>query len=94
MASIFSIQIQYGGNSHYVLISSRMYNGNLQYRITVMNGELEKLIAGHNTIDVVNGKLVLDHCGGNKEVRDLKKQVVNALADYLNNKVPAEPHEQ
>ena len=94
MASIFSIEIRYGGNSYYVLISSRHLNGNLQYRITVMNGELEKLIAGHNTIDVVNGKLVLDDCGGNKEVRELKKQVINALADYLNNQVLANSYEQ
>ena len=87
MATIFSMQFFYQGDSHYVLISTKHPDGKPQYRITIMNGELEKLLTGSNVIHEINGKLLLDDCGGNQLKMELKKQIIKALAEYLNKEI-------
>lgn len=83
MASIISIEFSFRGNQHYVLISSRQSNEKLVYRITVMNGELERLISDCNIIEEVNGQLQYDDCNGNREKAALKNEIIDALAAYL-----------
>ena len=57
------------------------------YRITIMNGELEKFLSGYNTVNEVDGQLELDNCDGHYEKYVLKKQIVRELGKYLNKKV-------
>jgi hypothetical protein len=87
MASIVSIAFPFRGSFHSVLVSVKELNNQVQYRLTIMNGDLEKLLYGCNIINEVNGDLELDDCDGNLEKWELKKQIVTALSAHLNKKV-------
>ena len=89
MSSIISLEFPYNGNQHYVLISCKQLSEKIQYRIRLMDGDLEKLITDCDTIEEDHGTLVLDDCDGNKEKSALKKSITAALADYLHKDVIA-----
>ena len=91
MASIMSIAFNFKEGFHYVLVSVKELNDRIQYRLTIMNGELEKLLYDCNIINEVDGQLELDNCYGNLEKWKLKKQIVTALSEYLNKKVIEHP---
>ena len=91
MASIVSIAFKFKESFHYVLVSVKELNDKIQYRLTIMNGDLEKLLYDCNTINEVNGQLELDDCGGNLEKWKLKKQIVLALSEHLNKRILEQP---
>jgi hypothetical protein len=87
MASIISLGFEFKSHYYYVLVSLKELNEKVQYRLTIMNGELEKFLHGNNIINEVDGKLELDDCAGDKEKWTLKKQIVRALGEHLNKKI-------
>ena len=91
MASIMSIAFKFKESFHYVLVSVKELNDKIQYRLTIMNGDLEKLLYDCNIINEVDGKLELDDCAGNLEKWKLKKQIVTALSEHLNKKILEQP---
>ena len=87
MSMIISLGFDFKEEFHYVLITVKEIKERIQYRITVMNGELEQLLYGCNIVHEVNGELELDDCNGNKEKWLLKKQIIEALSRYTQKKV-------
>jgi hypothetical protein len=87
MSMIISLGFDFREEFHYVLITVKELKERIQYRLTVMNGELEKLLYDCNIVNEVNGELELDDCNGNKEKWLLKKQIIEALSNYTKKKV-------
>jgi hypothetical protein len=87
MAFIVSLGFPYKGDNRRVLIASKQLNEKVQYRITIMDGELEKLLADCNIIDEENGALLLDDCNGNIQKLELKKEIVKALAEHMHKEI-------
>jgi hypothetical protein len=56
-----------------------------EYRITVMNGDLEKLLFGNNVIKEINGSLYLDDSENEMQER-LKTEIAKSLEKIL--KIP------
>ena len=84
---IISLGFDFKQEFHYVLITVKELKERIQYRLTVMNGELEKLLFDCNIVNEVNGELELDDCNGNKEKWLLKKQIIEALSNYTQKKI-------
>ena len=89
MSMIISLGFDFKEEFHYVLITVKELKESIQYRITVMNGELEQLLYGCNVVNEVNGELELDDCNGNKEKWLLKKQIIEALSKYTHKNIRA-----
>ena len=89
MSMIISLGFDFKEEFHYVLITVKELKERIQYRITVMNGELEQLLFDCNVVNEVNGELELDDCNGNKEKWLLKKQIIEALSKYTQKKIRA-----
>ena len=87
MPSIISLGFPYQGEEHYVLVSEKSLDQKKFYRITIMNGDLEKLLSDANIIFEENNRLLLDDCHGNKQRLELKKEIVKALADHLKKEI-------
>lgn len=49
------------------------------YRITVMNGDLEKLLFGNNILSLKDGRFLMEESIGNLEVRQLQQALVLGL---------------
>lgn len=52
------------------------------YRITVMNGDLEKLLLGNNIVSIKEGKFVSDESANDQEVKQLQQALVVGLNDH------------
>ena len=52
------------------------------YRITVMNGDLEKLLFGNNILSLKEGRFLMEESIGNLEVRQLQQALVLGLNDH------------
>ena len=89
MSMIISLGFDFKEEFHYVLITVKELKERIQYRITVMNGELEQLLYDCNVVNEVDGELELDDCNGNKEKWLLKKQIIEALSKYTQKKIRA-----
>ena len=87
MSSVICIEFCYKGERHYVLISTKHSGQELTYKITVMNGDLEKMLMDCNVIEEYNGQLVLDDCVGNRQKMELKKEIIQALANHLHKEI-------
>lgn len=83
MATIMSLGFEYKGKEYYSLIRVKERNENTEYHITVMNGELERLLYGNHILNLVNGSLRLDDLSDNSEQCRLKRQIAEALDKHL-----------
>lgn len=52
------------------------------YRITVMNGDLERLLFGKNIVSIKEGKFLMDEPEVNAEVIQLQQALVIGLNDH------------
>ncbi|QEC40175.1 hypothetical protein [Pseudobacter ginsenosidimutans] len=52
------------------------------YRITVMNGDLEKLLFGNNILSLKDGRFLMEESIGDLEVRQLQQALVLGLNDH------------
>jgi hypothetical protein len=83
MTGMVSVQFEYKQNSYQALISTKENGDDKEHRITVMNGELEKLLFGHHILIEKNGNLLLTDSDEDSEVAQLRKAVAGALSNYL-----------
>ena len=83
MATIMSLGFEYKGKEYYSLIRVKERNEKTEYHITVMNGELERLLYGNHIINLVNGELDLEEIREDSEQCKLKKQIAEALNKHL-----------
>ena len=57
MATLFALNFEFENIEYSCLISTLIVENNIIYKITVMNGELERILYGENLIKEVNGVL-------------------------------------
>ena len=73
---------EYNNTIDYCLVRYKAKEDVNEYIITVMNGELEKLLFGNHVIVEKEGQLQIDFTG-NDEQDNLKGQIVKALSELL-----------
>lgn len=84
MANILSIGFEYKGIFYKALARLKELGAKKEYHITVMNGELEKLLYGDHVLIESNGQLLLAHSiSPGKDIADLIKAIATALEAYL-----------
>ena len=82
MGTIMSLGFEFKGKEYYSLIRVKEKNDNTEYHITVMNGDLERLLYGNHVIkDLKNLEVEADTA--NNEQAVLKKQIADALNRHL-----------
>lgn len=82
MAKLLNIGFEYKGCIHYSLIRVKEKENCTEYQVTVMDGNLEKLLYGNHIIKEVNGQLEIDLPDDN-EKRELKTTIAQSLNTYL-----------
>ena len=82
MAKLLNIGFEYKGCIHYSLIRVKEKEDWVEYQVTVMDGNLEKLLYGSHIIKEVNGQLEMDLPDDN-EKRELKTTIAQSLNTYL-----------
>jgi hypothetical protein len=81
-----SLGFNYKDDYYNVLISVKTANKKVQYQLTIMDVELEKLIADHKIIEEIDEKLLLDDTP-DEEITAIREKIVKALADYLEKEI-------
>ena len=88
MIKLLSLEFEYQTAFYYALI--RVKEGaHREYHITVMNGELERLLYGNHIILEVNGRLQVDLPAEQNLQGRLKLAIAQALREYLKNNADA-----
>lgn len=82
MAKLLNIGFEYKGCIYYSLIRVKEKENWVEYQITVMDGNLEKLLYGNHIIKEVNGQLEMD-LPDDHEQRELKATIAQSLNTYL-----------
>ena len=83
MGTILSLGFEFKGKEYYSLIRVKPRNDKTEYHITVMNGELERLLYGNHVIREVNGELDIESFPPRNEQCKLKRQIAEALDRHL-----------
>jgi len=83
MATIMSLGFEYKGKEYYSLIRVKERNDTVEYHVTVMNGDLERLLYGNHVICTNNGELEIEDIPEKSEQCRLKKEIAKALNRYL-----------
>lgn len=82
LMKMFTLTFVYNGTAYSALVHEKYLTDGKQYRITVMNGDLEQLLFGNNILIEKDGKL----CPVNdakEENKNLIKQIINSLNKSL-----------
>ena len=80
--NMFTISFNYNGNEYNALVTEKIFENKRQYRVTIMNGDLEKLLHGNNVLiidDTENAQSELP--SGEKE--KLLSQIRSALIKHF-----------
>jgi hypothetical protein len=78
-----SVEFEFEGTHYNSLVRKKKLNNSFEYHVTIMDGELEKMLYGNHIIRQVNGTL-LDECdSADKKVVDLKRTVTKALQKHI-----------
>jgi hypothetical protein len=83
MNTILSIPVQHNGSEYYALVRCIPANNCVQVRVTIMNGDVEKLLCGNNTFQYRNGFIVSDVNKGTKEMIELRRHIKEALQKHI-----------
>jgi hypothetical protein len=86
MPLLISLGFNYKDNYFNVIISVKTVNENVQYQLTILDVEVEKLMAGYNIIPEIDEKLLLEDTR-DKEKTAIKEEIVKALAEYLEKEI-------
>ena len=83
MVRIISIPIEFHNKEYYALI--RVHNAGecKELKVTIMNGELERLLYGNNVFKHKDGALLVDVTDDVSEAAKLKLAILKALSEYL-----------
>ena len=82
---MFTISFNYNGSEYNALVNEKD-PGNKQYRITIMNGDLEKLLFGNNVIIIDDMETQESKTAGDEKDK-LLSQIRNSLIKYLHTAV-------
>jgi hypothetical protein len=86
MSSLLSLGFEYKGCHHSFLARVKEDGNKTEYHVTVMNGELEKLLYGNHVITGINGQIITDMTDPPGEQHLLKSYIAKALSKYLHEK--------
>ena len=78
-----SVSFEFEGGNYYSLIRKKRKGNVIQYCITIMNGELERLLYGNHIITEIDGMLQLEKVVEDPRRAALKQAVTKALQRYL-----------
>lgn len=84
MSSILSLGFEFKGNYYSFLARLKEKETVTEYHITVMNGELEKLLYGNHILSGTNGRIDIERPAEINDQAQLKIQIARALNVYLN----------
>ena len=85
MAILFSLDFNFERVQHTCLVRTKIIENTRFYKITVMNGELERMLYPDNYIKEEGGVLEIP-LNRNLRHQILKYEITVALQQYLNNK--------
>ncbi|TMI73635.1 MAG: hypothetical protein E6H09_06120 [Bacteroidetes bacterium] len=83
MDKMISLEFTYRSKTYYALIRTKINEKKISYVVTVMNGELERLLYGHHKIVDENGVLLSDRDISDGRVMELKECITRALCEHL-----------
>lgn len=86
MSSLLSLGFEYKGCHHSFLARVKEDGNKTEYHVTVMNGELEKLLYGNYVITGINGHIIADKPDATGDQHLLKSFIAKALSKYLHEK--------
>ena len=84
MEKMISLEFQYKSKRYYALIRVKNHNEQRIYSITIMDGELERLLYGHHVLIEKNDGLHSITDIDNSEVAALKECITLALSQQIN----------
>lgn len=80
---MISIPFLFENRSYYTLIRTCRKGDRMELRVTIMNGELEKILYGHHVFECRNGYLVADCPEEPTQLAALKLALLQAIDEYL-----------
>lgn len=82
-SSFIQIGFTFEGRNYFSLLRKKVKGSTTEYHVTVMNGELEKLLYGNHVILETDGVLQIDQTITNQQQAVLKLCITKALYKYL-----------
>jgi len=82
MARFLMVEFEFRQSSYYSLILCKAKRDSTAYRITVMNGDLEKQLNNNNIIEEIDGTLRVD-VSGNSLPSQIRRAIGKALGKLL-----------
>lgn len=82
-SEFLSVSFQFEGTEHSSLIRKKRKTNHTEYSITVMNGELEKMLYGNHILKEKEGVLQIDDIVPSDKQSQLKLAIAKALKTHL-----------
>jgi hypothetical protein len=86
MIGLLSVGFEFRNSPYSFLARVKEKENFTEYHITVMNGELEKLLYGNHILISINGEMQIDSSFKDDEQSKLKLQIARALGRYLDSR--------
>jgi len=86
MSSLLSLGFEFKDCHHSFLARVKETGNEIEYHVTLMNGELEKLLYGNHIITGSSNHVVADLPADNQEDQHLKFRIAQGLNKYLQQK--------
>lgn len=83
MDKIISLEFKYRSRMYYALIRTREDGEAKLHSVTVMNGDLERLLYGNHVIMEKEGCFQSAMPIVNRQIGELKQSIINALCSYM-----------
>ena len=80
---MISLEFTYRSQTYYALIRTKLNEQRLAYYVTIMNGELERMLYGNHILIDEAGELRSDPEILDQEIAELKQCVTDALTERL-----------
>jgi len=93
MDKIISLEFTYRSRMYYALIRTKEDGETRLHSITVMNGDLERLLYGNHIIMEKEGCFQSALPIANRQIGELKQSIINALCSYVQSTPCHEPRE-
>ena len=93
MDNIISLEFKYRARIYYALIRTKEYDEARLHSITIMNGDLERLLYGNHMIIEKGGCFQSALPIANQQIGELKHSIINALCRYVQSGARHQPGE-
>ena len=92
MDNIISVEFTYRSRMYYALVRTKEDGDKRLHSVTIMNGDLERLLYGHHVIVEKDGCFQSALPVLNRQISELKETIINALCRYVESQ-SCEEHE-